>query len=94
VYENIGKAWSEHHRLDRNFFEIQNLIMGGTLLISDQGEIVYTTLEVTVGDLPDFDGLARAGQALTSPEDGEAQFNTAMSPEALKMAGFDFSRVK
>jgi hypothetical protein len=87
-------AWKEDHKVDSNFWQPKNLILGGTLLISAQGEIVFKSLEDTAGELPDVEGLVRAGQALQSQENGEAEFHSAMTPQSLMMAGFDFSRVK
>ena len=77
---------------DINFIS-QNLILGGSVLISTEGEVVFRTLELTAGMLPDVEGLVHAAQVLQNQSRAEEDYKEAMSPENLKMLGFDFSRV-
>ncbi|KAJ3276092.1 hypothetical protein HDV01_006262 [Terramyces sp. JEL0728] len=62
----------------------ENKILGGGLLVSDRGEIVFKYLEEVAGDRPDLVSLINACQALKNQEDAEQDFETAFSSESLE----------
>ena len=88
----IKTAYDDNHYPDLNFMT-QNLILGGSCLVSQQGEVVFRTLEQTVGMLPDINGLLSAAKALKMEGMGKGDYEEAMSPQNLKLMGFDFSKI-
>ena len=91
-YSQVKSALDESHAPDYNFMA-QNLILGGSCLVSAEGEVVFRTLEQTVGMLPDIDGLLCAAGALQKQDTAAQDYEQAMSADNLKAMGFDFSKV-
>ena len=91
-YHQVKTALDENHSAEYNFMT-QNLILGGSVLISREGEVVFRTLEQSIGTLPDIDGLLCAAGALQKQETAAMDYEMAMSPDNLKSLGFDFSKI-
>jgi hypothetical protein len=92
VWGNVKDSLQDGHKWGGHFLS-QNTILGGSVLVSHLGEIVYQTVEQNPGDLPDVEGLVSAAQALHLQEFAEQDYKAALSPDNLLSLGIDFSRV-
>jgi hypothetical protein len=92
VWGNATKALKEGHSWGGHFLS-QNTILGGTVLVSAEGEIVYQSIEQNPGDMPNVEGLLEAAKALHYQESAEQDYKTALSPDNLMSLGIDFSRI-
>ncbi|KAI8896545.1 hypothetical protein BC833DRAFT_622008 [Globomyces pollinis-pini] len=68
-------------------------ILGGTLLVSRYGEILFKSLESTAGQLPDFGGLLQAAVALFYQKEAASEYEKAFSEANLLALGMDFSKL-
>jgi hypothetical protein len=92
IWKSAYISLSEGYKWGGGFFT-QNTVLGGTILLSTQGEIVFESLEFIAGDLPDIKGLLDACQGLHDEDCGEEVYNKAFSPDGFLAMGIDFSKV-
>jgi hypothetical protein len=92
VWGNAKQALQDGHKWGGHFLS-QNTILGGTVLVSSEGEIVYQSIEQNPGDMPNVEGLMDAAQALHYQGSAEQDYKSALSPDNLLSLGIDFSRV-
>jgi hypothetical protein len=91
LWGNIKQALSEGHRWGGHFLS-QNTILGGTVLVSQSGEIIYQSIESTAGELPNIQGLLDASMALYHQDSAANDYEKALSADSLLSLGIDFSR--
>lgn len=92
IYSNFNQSINEGFSWSGGFFT-QNTVLGGTLLLSNAGEVIYESPELFAGDLPDCGQLLGACEGLHNQEQGEEQYKQAFGAGNLKSLGFDFSKL-
>ncbi|KAI8896546.1 hypothetical protein BC833DRAFT_91790 [Globomyces pollinis-pini] len=91
VWTNVYNATKEGFRM--GYSSGEHFILGGSLLLSELGEIIYKSLENTPGEMPDIKGLLEASEALYHQYDAADDYQTAISPESFLSLGMDFSKI-
>jgi hypothetical protein len=92
IYSNCYQSYNEGYSWSGGFFA-QNSVLGGTLLLSNTGEVIYESQELIAGDMPDCKQLLEACEGLHNQEQGEEQYKQAFGAVNLMSLGFDFSKV-
>ncbi|KAJ3310941.1 hypothetical protein HDV04_004547 [Boothiomyces sp. JEL0838] len=85
------KAYYEGFRNTEHLSD--NMVLGGTILVSNQKEVLYQFSEPLPGYQPDLNRIVNDCRALKGQETAEQDFNVAFSSDNLLSLGIDFSRI-
>ncbi|KAJ3322637.1 hypothetical protein HDV06_002851 [Boothiomyces sp. JEL0866] len=85
------KAYYEGFRNTEHLSD--NMVLGGTILVSNQKEVLYQFSEPLPGYQPDLNRIVNDCRALKGQATAEQDFNVAFSSDNLLSLGIDFSRI-